>query len=143
MSEDLKDILSNSNKDIDNQQLMDYLSKQLSKEEAHDIEKMMADDEFINDAVEGLQQISNTANIEAYAEQLNYNLQKQLALKKQRKEKRKLKDQPWIYLAIMTILLICTILYFVLKRRVHQQHKQVQPVSDVRAQRFNGLRFKV
>ena len=119
MSDDLKDILGNSNKDIDNQQLMDYLSKKLTKEDAHDIEKMMADDDFVNDAVEGLQDISNTSNIEAYAEQLNFNLQKQLALKKQRKQKRKLKDQPWIYLAIATILLICGIIYFILKRNMH------------------------
>ena len=41
MNNDLKDILSNSNKDIDNQQLMDYLSNQLSKADSHEIEKNM------------------------------------------------------------------------------------------------------
>ena len=131
MSDDLKDILGNSNKDIDNQQLMNYLSKQLSEEDAHDIEKMMADDDFMNDAVEGLQEIGSTANIEAYAEQLNYNLQKQLAQKKQRREKRKLRDQPWIYLAIMTILLICTIIYFILKRNIHHKPQVAKPSTGI------------
>jgi hypothetical protein len=59
MSNDLKNILSNSNKDIDNQQLMDYLSNQLSESKMHEVERSMADDAFINDAVEGLQQVEN------------------------------------------------------------------------------------
>ena len=59
MRNDLKDILSNSNKDIDNQQLMDYLSNQLSSADTHEVEESMTDDEFMNDAVEGLQQIAN------------------------------------------------------------------------------------
>ena len=55
MTDNLKDILSNSNKDIDNQRLMSYLKEQLNKAESHDVEKAMADDAFINDAIEGLQ----------------------------------------------------------------------------------------
>ena len=43
MNNDLKDILSNSNKDIDNQQLLAYLSHQLSKSNTHEVEKSMAD----------------------------------------------------------------------------------------------------
>jgi len=118
MSDDLKDILGNSNKDIDNQKLMDYLSRSLSKEESHELEKLMAEDEFMNDAVEGLEQISNTKNINAYTEQLNYNLKKQLAKKKDRKEKRRLKEQPWIYLAIITLLLLCILAYIVIKKKM-------------------------
>lgn len=59
MSEDLKDILSSSNKDIDNQKLMDYLSGKLAKEDAHDIEKKMVESEFVTDAVEGLEQFKS------------------------------------------------------------------------------------
>ena len=43
MNKDLLNILSNSNKDIDNQQLMDYLSGKLSDEQMHEIERSMAD----------------------------------------------------------------------------------------------------
>ncbi len=39
MDDDLLNILSNSNKDIDNQKLMDYLSDKLSAEEKHEFEK--------------------------------------------------------------------------------------------------------
>ena len=52
MNDDLLNILSNSNKDIDNQRLMDYLSGKLTEKERHEVEKMMAGDDFMNDAVE-------------------------------------------------------------------------------------------
>ena len=54
MSDELKDILSNLNKDIEQEKLLDYLNKKLSAADAHEVEKQMAGDEFINDAVEGL-----------------------------------------------------------------------------------------
>jgi hypothetical protein len=116
MKNELKDILSNSSKDIDNQQLMDYLSNQLSKTESHEIEKNMADDAFMNDAVEGLQEIENKKNMQAYVEQLNNDLQKQIAKNKNRKEKRRLKDQPFTYVTIIIILILVIVSFLVLKR---------------------------
>jgi hypothetical protein len=115
MSDNLKDILSNLNKEIEQDKLLDYLNKNLSATEAHDIERQMADDPFVNDAVEGLSEIKKT-NITAYTEQLNYNLQKQIQKKKDKKEKRKLKNEPWLYYAIILILLLCIIGYLVIKR---------------------------
>lgn len=116
MSDELKDILNNSNKDIDNQKLMDYLSKKLSAADSYELEKMMADDEFMNDAVEGLEQVSDTKKLGASIEDLNRELQKQVAKKKLRREKRKLKDQPWTYVTIILILLLMIISYLVLKK---------------------------
>lgn len=121
MNSDLKDILSNSNKDIDNQQLMDYLSHHLSQADTHELEKSMAEDDFINDAVEGLQEIKPTKNLQLYAEQLNKDLQKQTAKNKNRRVKRRIKDQPYTYFAIILILLLAVICYIVLKRNNHQQ----------------------
>ena len=116
MDNDLKDILSNSNKDIDNQRLMDYLTQQLSKTDSHEVEKNMADDEFLNDAIEGLQKIDNKRSVQDYVDQLNIDLQKQTAKNKKRKEKRRLKDQPYTYLTIILILLLLVISFLVLKR---------------------------
>ncbi len=115
MNNELKDILSNSNKDIDNQKLMDYLSQEMSKEESHDLEKMMADDAFINDAVEGLAAIKDKKNLPAYTEQINRQLQQQLK-KKNRKEKRKLKEQPWVYFAIVLLLILIIVSYVIIKK---------------------------
>lgn len=116
MNNKLKDILSNSNKDIDNQQLMDYLSQQLSKEESHAVEMNMADDEFMSDAVDGLQHIEDKKNMQAYVEQLNNDLQKQIAKNKTRKEKRRLKDQPYTILTIILLLVLVVISFIVLKK---------------------------
>lgn len=116
MSDDLKNILNNSNKDIDNQKLMDYLSQQLSNQESHELEKMMAEDEFINDAVEGLEQFSNKKNMAVSVEHLNRELQKQIAKKKGRKEKRKLKEQPWVYFTIILLLILLVVSYLIIKK---------------------------
>ena len=127
MSDDLKNILNNSNKDIDNQKLMDYLSRQLSKQDSHDVEKMMADDEFINDAVEGLEQYSSKKNMTVSMEHLNRELQKQIAKKKDRKEKRKIKEQPWVYFTIILLLILIVICYVLVKK--YKDNQTTPPVK--------------
>jgi hypothetical protein len=82
MNKDLLNILSNSNKDIDNQQLMDYLSGNLSGEPMHEVERSMADNAFLNDAVEGLQQLHDRKDIQVYVEELNTALHNNMAKKK-------------------------------------------------------------
>ena len=121
MDDKLFNILSNSNKDIDNQKLMDYLSGKLSAEEKHEIEKQMADSDMINDAVEGLEEIKNKKDISLYVEQLNADLHKQLDKKKKRKQKRTLKDQSWVYLAIVLLLLLIIICFIAIKRHLDSE----------------------
>lgn len=89
MSDEIKNILNNSNKDIDNQKLMDYLSQQLSKQDTHDLEKMMAEDDFINDAVEGLEQFDNVKKLPLSVEQLNRELKNKLLKRRAEKKKEK------------------------------------------------------
>ncbi len=116
MNHDLLKILSNSNKDIDNQKLMDYLSGHLSGQDTHEVEKWMVESEFVNDAIEGLQEVKNKKNIEALVEQLNTDLHKKLLQKKSRKNKRKLKEYEWIYFAIVLLLLLLTVTWFIIQR---------------------------
>jgi hypothetical protein len=116
MNDNLKDILSNLNKEIEQEKLLDYLNKQLPTADAHDIEKQMAEDPFMNDAVEGLSNFNDKKNVAAYVEQLNYDLQKKLQKKKARKDKRTLKEQPWVYFTIILLLILCIIGYVVVKR---------------------------
>ena len=120
MNKDLLDILSNSNKEIDNQKLMDYLSGKLSGKEKHDVETLMADNDFVNDAMEGLQNMQDKSRLNAYVEQLNKNLHRQLLKKKLQREKRRLKENPWIYWSIVLILSFCLIAYFVIRIYLHQ-----------------------
>ena len=116
MNKDILNILANSNKDIDNQQLMDYLSGKLSGEALHELEKSMAGDEFLNDAVEGLQQVKNKKNMEAYVEELNASMQKSLDKKKKRRLRRRLKDDPWTYLAVILVIVLCVLGYIVIHK---------------------------
>jgi hypothetical protein len=129
MSDNLKDILNNSNKDIDNQKLMDYLSQQLSKQDSHELEKMMADDAFTNDAVEGLEQFSNVKKIPLSVDELNRQLQKQIAKNKGRRQKRTIKEQPWVYFAIILLLLLAIISYVILKKRMDNKPPVNKPVA--------------
>jgi anti-sigma factor RsiW len=120
MSDELLNILSNSNKDIDNQKLMDYVSGKLSADEKHDFEKTLVDSEMMNDAVEGLEKIKNK-DVSALVEQLNTNLRIQLEKKKSKKIKRRIKDLPWLYLSIILILLIILISYLVIKKHLESE----------------------
>lgn len=122
MNHELKNILSNSSKDIDNQKLMDYLSGKLSGEEKHELEKEMADSDFINDAVEGLEDVKNKKDLSLLVEQLNADLHKQLDKKKKRKEKRAWKDQPWVYLAIILLLALTVICFIVIKKYLDNEN---------------------
>lgn len=119
MSDELKNILSHSNKDIDNQQLMDYLAKQLSKEQHHELEKAMAEDDFMNDAVEGLEAFSNQKNIPGITTQLNEQLHKHLQQRKQRREKRKWKDNPMIYIIIILLLLLLIVSFVMIMKQMN------------------------
>lgn len=134
MNNNLKDILSNSNKDIDNQKLMDYLSQQISETDSHDLEKKMLDDEFMNDAVEGLQNIEKKKNVQLYVGQLNNELLKQVAKNRTRKLKRKLKEQPYSYFAVILILLLLIICFIVLRRN---HLIKVKENKDATAQNIN------
>ena len=116
MSNDLLNILSNSNKDIDNQKLMDYLSGKLSRQEQHEIEKQMADNELMSDAVEGLKAMKDQQSINAYVEQLNKSLHKQLQQKKSRRQKRRIKEEPYVYVAIVLVLVLIIVAYLVIQR---------------------------
>lgn len=116
MNNDLLNILSNSNKDIDNQKLMDYLSGKLPEAERHEVEKWMADNEFANEAMEGLQEMSGKKNLQGYVDNLNKELNRYIQQKKERREKRRFKENPWVYLAIFMILAIAVLAYIVIKK---------------------------
>ena len=110
--------------DLNEDQLKKYLSGEISDEELHAVEKQMADSNFVNDAVEGLQAFGPSTKLDDYVSQLNKNLSRQLESKKQHKEKRKIRDMQWIIIAVITILLLCVLAFVVVKmQREKQQYK--------------------
>ncbi len=118
MNKNLLNILSESEDEIDIQKLTDYLDGKLSGEEKHAFEKQISDNDFVNDAIEGLQN-SNAKDIQSTVEQLNAVLKKQVAKKKKRLEKRRLKEYPWIYISIILILILCVLAYIVISKSMH------------------------
>jgi hypothetical protein len=103
---DLKNIL-NHDDELNSEELLRYLEGKASEEERFAIENQMAGSAFLDEAMEGLHQFKDPALIKEYAEALNQQLQKQAAKKISRKNKRKLKDQQWLVIAILAILLLC------------------------------------
>lgn len=113
MPDNLKDILANLSNDIDQETLMLYLQDKLSGEKKHEVEKKLLDNEFANDAMEGLQEFKDKQQIAYMVDMLNRDLKKKTEKKKLRREKMKLKDQSWLYISIVIIILLIIICYIV------------------------------
>ena len=116
MDNNILNILSGGSEEIDSQKLMDYLNGKLNETEKHEVEKYLIDNEFARDAMEGLQEVRNKQKLPAYVEQLNKDLQKHIEKRKASREKRRLKEFPWIYFALILILLLCIVAYVVMKK---------------------------
>jgi hypothetical protein len=120
MNEDLKDILSNLNPDVDRETLLRYLQGKLSEQEQHEVEKQMMGDDFEADALEGLQEFKNKKDISVLVDQLNADLKRRTEEKKRFKEKMKLKLDSNLIIAIVIILLLIILSYIII-------HKQLTP----------------
>ena len=120
MQQNLKDILTHLTTDIDQETLLLYLQDKLPAEKKHQVEKSLASNEFANDALEGLQQFGDKKQIAHMVEMLNRDLQKRVEKKMQRREKLKLKDQSWLYIAIFIFILLIVLSYMVIQRMMQQ-----------------------
>src|SRR6059058_2195614 len=115
MSDELLNILSGSDKEPDNQKLLDYLNGKLSGAERHEFEKSLIDSAMMNDAVEGLEKL-NKKEVSAAVKQLNLHLHKQLSKSKSKRQQRGIKDMRWLYLSIVLVLIIILIAFIVIKK---------------------------
>lgn len=116
MNKDLKNILSHLNTEMDQETLLQYLQDKLSQEKKHEVEKKLLDNEFASDALEGLQQLKNKKDINLIVEQLNRDLRLKTAKRKERREKLRLKEQPWLYITLIILLLLIIISYIVVRQ---------------------------
>lgn len=120
MSEDLKDILSNLNPEIDQETLLQYLQGKLSAQDQHHLEKQMMDNDFNADALEGLQKFKDQKSILALVNQLNTDLKKRTERKKRFREKLKLTFDSNLVIAIVIILLLIIISYLIIHKKMTQ-----------------------
>ena len=120
MQDNLKDILAHLTTDIDQETLLLYLQDKLPAEKKHAVEKTLSENEFANDAMEGLQQFGDKKQIAYMVEMLNRDLKKKVEKKKQRREKLKLKDQSWLYIAIFIFILLIVLSYMIIHRTLQE-----------------------
>jgi hypothetical protein len=99
----------------DEEVVLRYLGNEIPNEEQQAFEASIEGDPFLEDAVEGLQEINQPGQIPLLLNDLRLNLNQQLNKKKLRKEKRKLKDQPILIIAIIMILAILILGYFMVR----------------------------
>jgi uncharacterized membrane protein YvbJ len=95
---------------------MDYLSGKLSEQEKHEVEMWMVDNEFENDALEGLQQMAGNKKLDGYVDQLNKELTQYIKQKKDRRDKKRINNSFWVYTTVAFILIIIILAYMVLSR---------------------------
>jgi flagellar biosynthesis/type III secretory pathway M-ring protein FliF/YscJ len=120
MKENLKDILSNLNPDIDQETLLLYLQGKLTAEKQHELEKHLMDSDFEGDAIEGLAGLKDKRNLAILVDQLNFELKKKTAKRKNRREKMKLKPDHNLLIAVIIILLLIVISYFIIQQYLTQ-----------------------
>ena len=112
MSENWLDILS-KNSNIDQQKLLDYLEGKLSEEERHEVEKLMADSDFINDAVEGLENMKDKQKIASVLYELNHQLSNRIHNRRAKRFKKKIPDQTLLVITTVTLLVLVVLAYVI------------------------------
>lgn len=120
MEDKFKDILSNLSTGIDQETLLLYLQGKLSEEKKHAIEKQLLKNEFDEDAVDGLQEFRDKEQLQYMVEMLNRDLRKKTSEKKKRREKMRIKDQPWLWMSVLILILLIVLAYFVIQRMLKQ-----------------------
>lgn len=120
MKENLKDILSNLNPEVDQETLVLYLQGKLTAEQQHEVEKKMMEDDFDSDALEGLAHVKDKKQINFLLEQLQRDIRKKTDKKKKFKEKLQLKPEPWLIILVIVILLLIIISYIILYKSMNQ-----------------------
>lgn len=114
MADELKEIFDRE--DVSKEMLLKYLKGELPPAEQHEVEKAMVDSDLLNDAVEGLQSVSNKENLPAIEKRLDSALKELLIKRKKKKERRRIKDLSWVIIFVIIVLgliLAGLILFFV------------------------------
>ena len=120
MPDNLKNILSHLTTEIDQETLLLYLQGKLPAEKKHEVEKTLVENDFANDALEGLQQIRDKQRIAYTVDMLNRELKKKTERKKQRRLKLQLKDQSWLYVIIFIFIILIILSYMIIQRMMQQ-----------------------
>lgn len=113
---DDKNISSQTLQQQQEENILNYVKDSLNEEQRHALEMEMLENEFMTDAVEGLQQYNDKQSITDVVKNLNHQLIKQTTKYKVRKHKRKIPEQTLVIISIAIILLLCLLGYWFIKK---------------------------
>lgn len=135
---DVNNILFNEDA-LNEELLINYLKGNLSGKDLQAVEQQIADSAFVNDAVEGLQSFSSDKKLSDYMQQLNKNLHRHLAGKKQKEEKRKIKHLSLIILAVVIIIVLCVLGYVVITMQKKKEATAPTHTTNTITQSISGV----
>src|SRR4051812_29239934 len=115
---DRNDILSQNGKRLTDEELLKYLCDDQTGEKKKLSEKELTDS-FESDAIAGLQQIKDEAEIRRHVRQLHQKLPHLLLHNKHRKEKKRVGEFQWTIVAILILLFLCIITYMIFRMNGH------------------------
>ncbi len=111
MNNDLNNILNNGDQEAERKKALSALHSALDEPTEHP-----EDAAFEQDTAEGLSRISNEQAL-GMIEQLNAGLRHQL--KKSKKKRSVLPDQKFVYLTVITVLILIVVAWIVIKKMMH------------------------
>lgn len=105
--------------ELSEEQLRAYLDGKLSGEELLAVEKIISESSFSREAIEGLKNISSPNRLDQMVQQLNENMHAHLSKTKERRRKRKIPNLYWAVLAIIIIIAVCFLGYWLIYMKTH------------------------
>jgi len=103
------------NGEIDEERLLSYIDGSMPAGEQHQLEELLETDPFLSDAIEGLSEVRDKAQLKAIAAQINTQLSRQIQnRRKQRRSRPKLTDH-WGWLFVVIILLLMLVSWWVIR----------------------------
>lgn len=101
--------------DVSEEELLQYLNREISDAEMQAIEEKMADSAFHQDAIEGLAQFKNKSSIQSTTNTLNQQLSKQVSRNNKRRKKRTLENQQWVIIVVLAVLMLSIVGYLLIQ----------------------------
>jgi anti-sigma factor RsiW len=114
MTDKWKDILTQKST-VDPHKLMDYLEGKLSDKEKHEVESVLADSAFMDDAAEGLNEMKDKQKIASILFELNSQLHKKTQQRRKLQFSNRLPFPGWLIFTTVTIILLIVLAYIIFR----------------------------
>ena len=114
MTDKWKDILTQKSA-LDPQKLMDYLEGKLSDKEKHEVESVLADSAFMDDAADGLNEMKDKQKIASILFELNSQLHKKTQQRRKLQFSNRLPFPGWLIFTTVTVILLIVLAYIIFR----------------------------